>query len=92
MRFFYADGTEANSNTNTQTVPTWVNKTYFNPYSYKAVTGMKVYLRQRDNYNSTEAFERDTFSARNDPSVITVTHAKKVEIFNNSFVRVVIAG
>ena len=92
MRFTYSDGTELNSNTNTQTRPEWVTKTYFNPYPFKEVTGMKVFLKQRDYYNSTEAYERNTFSGGTDPSVITVTHAKKVEIFNNSFVRVVIAG
>jgi hypothetical protein len=90
MRFTYSDGQNSESNTNTQTRPEWVTKTYNNPQPEKEVTRMRVYLRQRDNHDSTEAYERDTFGVGR--PLITVTHAKKVEIFNNSFLRVAIQG
>jgi hypothetical protein len=93
MRFYYSDGTTADSNKNTQ-VHNWSStKTYNNPNASKFVIKIEVLLRATTvSYSYYRAHEKDTrvYTLGNVNGVhdgISVAQAKKVAIHNNLFRR-----
>ena len=95
MKFTYANGTSANSNTATHNQNTWVNRFYNNPFPEKEVTRIQVMVRYDDHYygrvHERLTFKVNTVLGSHEP-LLTVTHAQSVRILNNSFLRVNIAG
>ena len=87
MKFYYQDGTTANSNTNTQNYNWSGTKTYTNPNPHKSVTKVEVYLRNtRSHSSSYRAHEKDT-KLHSSRSGINIVLSKKVSIHNNLFRR-----
>ena len=60
MKFYYADGTTAESTVQSRGENSYASKTYPNPNTSKLVNKVEVWLRATGNYASTEAFEKNT--------------------------------
>jgi formylglycine-generating enzyme required for sulfatase activity len=69
MKFFYADGTTAESGQQTRSETSYASKTYANPNAGKLVSKIEVWMRETANQSWAEYFERNTVVYGNNPSL-----------------------
>jgi formylglycine-generating enzyme required for sulfatase activity len=60
IKFFYADGTSAESGEQTEWAIAYASKTYVNPTIEKLVNKVEVWMKESQNWSGNEYFERNT--------------------------------
>jgi formylglycine-generating enzyme required for sulfatase activity len=60
IKFFYADGTSAESGEQTEWAIAYASKTYVNPTIEKLVNKVEVWMKENQNWSGNEYFERNT--------------------------------